>query len=220
MDEPTLLIPSDGMLTADQAATLCGVDRDTIYSWVHRRILPVAGRKGRYRWYNLIDVARAEALTRGVARRPAPTLRNWGIEGEPDADIAQLLAAIAERAAEDPIIRSPLVYYVQFGDRIKIGTTIDLPWRLHDVPCDAVLATEPGDRQLEHQRHEQFAEFRIYREWFRPGRPLMDHIATLPAEPLASMINSSVSYRAGEACPQPSRHWRTRANVVARNMWQ
>lgn len=51
----------------------------------------------------------------------------------------------------------PVVYYLRFGDRIKIGTTTNLRTRLISVPCDEVLAVEPGSYALERERHEQFA---------------------------------------------------------------
>lgn len=73
-----------------------------------------------------------------------------------------------------------LVYYVRFGDRIKIGTTKNLMARLQTLPCDEILATEPGGPELERQRHQQFAADLVSgREWFNPSEPLIAHIAGL-----------------------------------------
>lgn len=73
----------------------------------------------------------------------------------------------------------PIVYYLRFADRIKIGTTKNLGSRLKVIPHDEVLATEPGDHELEHQRHEQFAHLRITGEWFESGPDLLAHISGL-----------------------------------------
>lgn len=75
----------------------------------------------------------------------------------------------------------PVVYYLRFGDRIKIGTTTDLRSRLASLPHDEVLAVERGDRSIESQRHAQFAHLRITRrgEWFRADPDLLAHIDTL-----------------------------------------
>lgn len=74
-----------------------------------------------------------------------------------------------------------LVYYVQFGNRIKIGTTTDLKNRLSCLPHDRLLAVENGDYEVEHARHLQFAADRITKkgEWFRPSPELLSHIASL-----------------------------------------
>jgi hypothetical protein len=69
------------------------------------------------------------------------------------------------------------VYYIQFADRVKIGTTRDLKQRLAELPFDEVLAVEPGGRDLEKLRHTQFAQARIYtnREWFVLTDELRSH---------------------------------------------
>lgn len=74
-----------------------------------------------------------------------------------------------------------IVYYVKFCCRIKIGTTIDLDSRLTGIPHDEVLATEPGDRKVEAERHEQFDHLRTVGEWFREGADLYAHIAVVRA---------------------------------------
>ena len=72
-----------------------------------------------------------------------------------------------------------VVYYVRFGDRIKIGTSTDLAQRLIGIPHDEVLATEPGGPKVERSRHEQFAHLRITGEWFSAAPDLMKHIRSL-----------------------------------------
>lgn len=75
--------------------------------------------------------------------------------------------------------RTDVVYYIRFADRIKIGTTVNLGTRLSALPYDDVLATEPGGRHVEQQRHKEFADLRINGEWFTPGTKLIRHIEAL-----------------------------------------
>lgn len=91
------------------------------------------------------------------------------------------LGELATRERER-IAAASVVYYVRTGRYIKIGYTADLRQRLYSLRLDptAVLATEPGGRQLEAQRHEQFAEDRIgRREDFAPSLALLEHIREL-----------------------------------------
>lgn len=76
----------------------------------------------------------------------------------------------------NPDAHPPIVYYLRFGDRIKIGTTTDLRMRLGSVPHDDVPATEPGDEALERRRHHQFQRLRITGEWFHAADALLTHI--------------------------------------------
>lgn len=74
-----------------------------------------------------------------------------------------------------------LVYYLGFGDRIKIGTTTDLNQRLQSIPHDELLAFERGSRALERRRHRQFAADLVpgQREWFHRSPDLDFHVADL-----------------------------------------
>lgn len=79
-------------------------------------------------------------------------------------------AAVAEQS---------VVYYVRIHDHIKIGYTTNVKRRVAElrVNKDAVLATEPGGRELEADRHKQFADIRIgAREDFMADPRLMAHI--------------------------------------------
>lgn len=73
----------------------------------------------------------------------------------------------------------PVVYYARIGNRVKIGTTIDLKQRMSSLNPEQLLATEPGGPQLEAQRHGEFAQLRTHGEWFRLEDPLTGHIAAL-----------------------------------------
>lgn len=70
---PDQVMTPDGvesLITAEEAARLCGVARTTIRTWVHRGSLPIAGydQRGR-KLFKQLDVAKAEKATRKRARR-------------------------------------------------------------------------------------------------------------------------------------------------------
>lgn len=71
------------------------------------------------------------------------------------------------------------VYYVQMGERIKIGYTKSVRNRMAQLRTHPrfVLATEPGGREMERMRHLEFAGLRDGRkEEFFPHDRLMRHI--------------------------------------------
>jgi hypothetical protein len=89
----------------------------------------------------------------------------------------EVLAARAEtrRRYEEQAV----VYYMKIGPHIKIGTTKNLRERIKALRCDPIdlLATEPGGREVEAERHRQFADDRLgRREDFKPSRRLLAHI--------------------------------------------
>lgn len=98
---------------------------------------------------------------------------------------AQQRKAFEEKAAEelqgvdDP---NSVVYYVRFGDRIKIGFSRNLGVRLTVIPHDELLTVEPGARVIEKRRHQQFAKHRITGEWFAAVPELLEHIEGLKAK--------------------------------------
>lgn len=85
------------------------------------------------------------------------------------------------RVRPDP---RPVVYYILWSDRIKIGFTTQLAERLRALYHDEVLAVEPGSRSLERRRHMQFADARVegQREWFHDTPALRFHINTVRSE--------------------------------------
>lgn len=100
-----------------------------------------------------------------------------------DAKVAREVADKALSAYERTQNRedTDVVYYVQVGDLIKVGTTSDMKRRLRAYPPNAVvLATETGSFLRETERVEEFAEYLAgRREWFHPGPRLMAHITEL-----------------------------------------
>lgn len=81
-----------------------------------------------------------------------------------------------------------VIYYVQFGDLIKIGTTTNLSQRLSALGPVLLLVTEPGSYELESLRHQQFAACRTSKrgEWFKPSPDLLSHIEMLKAHAASS----------------------------------
>lgn len=96
--------------------------------------------------------------------------------GEPATNDPERHKAYAEQSQ---------VYYIRMGDYIKIGYTQNLKERLNGLRVDAadVLATEPGSRAKERERHLQFADIRIgRRENFERTADLLTHIAKVRRE--------------------------------------
>jgi hypothetical protein len=80
--------------------------------------------------------------------------------------------------------KTACVYYLELApNRIKIGFTSDLKQRIRNLraPNSALLAIEPGGRDVERKRHIQFAPYRITKrlEDFIHGDQLARHITAL-----------------------------------------
>lgn len=69
-----------------------------------------------------------------------------------------------------------VIYYIQFRDVIKIGTTVDLEHRLASLPWEVLLGLEPGSLRTERHRHRQFRIDRYMDEWFHDTKALRAHI--------------------------------------------
>lgn len=99
---------------------------------------------------------------------------------------ARINAELEKMRPHDPFydlpgMGRPLVYYLSFADRIKIGFSTDLRGRSTAIPHDEVLGyEEPGSYQLESRRHKQFSHLRVdmlkQREWFYRAPELIEHI--------------------------------------------
>lgn len=79
-----------------------------------------------------------------------------------------------------PLPRVDVVYYLRFGDRVKIGTTSNPRQRFAALLHEEVLAFELGDRTVEQRRHVEFADDRLgTSEWFALTPRLHAHIAVI-----------------------------------------
>lgn len=75
-----------------------------------------------------------------------------------------------------------IVYYMKLGSLVKIGFTTNLTARLEHIHPEEVMVTEPGGRERESERHQQFAALHAHGEWFRLEAPLTDHIEAVRRE--------------------------------------
>jgi hypothetical protein len=83
---------------------------------------------------------------------------------------------------ELPPPRVDVVYYLRFGDRVKIGTTSNPHQRFAAIWHDELLAFERGNRMLEHRRHVEFDADRYPgTEWFRLSDTMRAHIDNVAA---------------------------------------
>lgn len=61
----------------------------------------------------------------------------------------------------------PVVYYVRFGDMVKIGFSTNVRSRLQAIPHQEVLAVKDGTMADERAAHRACAEWRLVGEWFQ-----------------------------------------------------
>lgn len=91
----------------------------------------------------------------------------------PDSQISVLLRSVFEV--------KPCVYFLQFGEHIKIGWSrdVDRRWDELDILPEPIrlLMVMPGDASLEHKYHRRFAKQRVRKEMFRHEGELQDFIA-------------------------------------------
>jgi hypothetical protein len=73
------------------------------------------------------------------------------------------------------------VYYMRINGRIKIGYTTNLKQRSRNYPPGTeLIAVEPGTRETEARRHDQFSRSLAQgREWFAESPALTEHMAAL-----------------------------------------
>lgn len=91
----------------------------------------------------------------------------WRLGDAPDADLPRPVVAV--------------VYYLRFDRRVKIGTSERPRQRISAIRHDELLAFEFGGRELEQQRHREFAELREGGEWFTLDGAVAAHVAALRA---------------------------------------
>lgn len=119
---------------------------------------------------NVETVVEMPSLTEAIARQS----RERHLRKKQDAIMESI------RVGADPDADG-WVYYMRINRHIKIGYTKDLRQRSRAYPPGTeLLAVEPGTRDVEKRRHEEFARFLAQgREWFAESAPLTAHIADL-----------------------------------------
>lgn len=81
-----------------------------------------------------------------------------------------------EPAPRIPVAKDGTVYFIRFGDRVKIGWTSNLTQRMADLPHDEILGTVPGSMKDEKRAHAAWKHLRITGEWFHASPELLDWI--------------------------------------------
>jgi hypothetical protein len=170
-----------------------GGDR-AIVPWNTNSVRPDAGlSQNRGRRHDLAeDLVKQFGLNTpgvGIALIAIGRMRKWGVTITPEIAQACIGSYVKEQRRIDELTarlqlpdRTSLVYYVQTGDRVKIGFTTHLAERMATLVPERLLAVERGDPKLERSRHKQFAALRTRGEWFRYESPLTEHIAGLTDE--------------------------------------
>lgn len=81
---------------------------------------------------------------------------------------ARLDEAMTQAVQARKTLRSErsVVYFIRFGDRFKIGTTINLDRRMMEIQHDEVLLVIPGSHDIERVQHQRFTAHQVRGEWF------------------------------------------------------
>lgn len=107
---------------------------------------------------------------------------------DPEIIRRAIRAGVAAHAAQPPPRPSlvgpvnahdPVVYYMQLGNLVKIGTTTNIIGRASTLNPERILAVEPGNQTKEAERHREFAASRRHGEWFDLTPELELHITTV-----------------------------------------
>lgn len=170
---------------------------------VGRRCTREAIGRGVHCWQHSDHVAHWEAIyehfrTAGDSYLPE-FYRQMFVRALRDAEIiirdeeheAELVERVRQVRAK-PETGASLVYFIEREGLIKIGFSTNLKKRLKDISKGSsmpdgmtigpvtLLATEPGDRNLESRLHRRFDRSRVDNtEWFRPSKALRRYIEDL-----------------------------------------
>ena len=103
-----------------------------------------------------------------------------------------------------------MVYFVQQGNKgpIKIGTSINPLRRLSELQTSHheqlnIIGVVEGDKTVEKVFHKLFEKFRLYGEWFKPSKDIIDCLLTFPQIALDPLEYSNREYvRPNKTLPQ------------------
>lgn len=70
--------------------------------------------------------------------------------------------------------RPGFVYFIRFGNQIKVGFTTNVEQRMRDLPHEEILGVVPGTLEDEAAWHKMLAEYRTVGEWFRAEPEVLD----------------------------------------------
>ena len=106
------------------------------------------------------------ATVAGGVERNMDALRYWLTGSSPATPAA---AKMAER--------TPHVYAVKMGNRVKIGYSSNVESRLLAIPHEERLAIIPGAPIDERRLHAKFAKYRTNGEWFEAAPEVLEYFA-------------------------------------------
>ena len=89
-----------------------------------------------------------------------------------------------------PLVPGDYVYFIQFRDLIKIGTSSDVTYRLTKLQYETVLGIMPGSFPEEHAIHVRVSHLRDRGEWFRATPEVFELIEEVCIDdPFAEAMN-------------------------------
>lgn len=166
-------------LTIHEAAEALRKSERWLHEWLRshpadRHGRPFYARAGRTKIFTAADIDRIDEAMRESQTK---------LGKKKEFQRARTLLRITSTEDRKELFRvgPGFVYFVEAGDCIKIGFTTSLSDRLPKIATGTshklvILHTEPGLISDEKQLHQQFAEFRVRREWFRKAPELLAYI--------------------------------------------
>ncbi len=124
------------------------------------------------------DPQRVAAIQGKLGRSPGRSSLRL-MFGKPDEAPKEILAAEIEKAQRRS--RSQLVYFIQNGDAVKIGTSQNPRKRMADMAVGnhadlKLLGTLSGGPKREKTLHDKFRKYHIRGEWFMLVPEITDYI--------------------------------------------
>jgi hypothetical protein len=102
-----------------------------------------------------------------------------------DGAVREYVADLHATFRPPPSVKQPKagnVYFLRFGNRIKVGYTTDPTRRFLELPHDEVIGVIPGTRDDETAWHRLLGDYRTVGEWFRAEPEVLDMISQVVAK--------------------------------------
>lgn len=153
--------------------------------WMRDQMLPAEDQKVIDELIADKERREADMIRAALHRRREDRFRKIAAHYQPAGAKPVSIPALKPTAEPSPWVipegkHRPVVYFVQNGDRVKIGTTTNLRSRISALslrPTDIVLLLN-GGRTHEQALHKRFAILRVGNtEWFANSGPVAEYIA-------------------------------------------
>ena len=165
-------------LEMDASQKRCAIRRHSIDPTSNLPFLMVDGK--------MLCHAHAAVIVEAYNEITNPRVRseNEMIKAHRERDLANAKRRAVEEMRQKAARAPGFVYYIRIDQHIKIGYAADIAKRMRAYPPSAeLLAAHPGTKETEKQIH---LEYRRYldrgREWFSPGKRLLEHIDRVRCE--------------------------------------